>query len=154
MLQHQLEQPNSQSRHWPQSQTHNIGNYSRQFVYDYDTKPELKPNVDMINAENNALENSHHNYNSYYMNTPSHMNDSLLLEGLTQHNDLEQLLVNSSHLSPEQQNHMIPNQSPHYEGQTNKLGLNESHSQHNHNSCDNKFSSELIAALAETREIL
>ena len=148
MLQHQLEQPTGQSRHW--SPTQHIPNYSQQYVYDYDTK-ELKPNVDMINAENNALESSHHNFNSYYMNpsVPSHMSDSLLLEGLTHNNELDQLL-NSGHLSSEH-NHMIPNSNSQYEGHTNNVGLNDSHHQHKQ-SCDNKFSSELKNAMAVVRD--
>ncbi|CAG2162275.1 unnamed protein product [Oppiella nova] len=156
MLQHQLEQPSGQSRaippNWPQSQTQHIPNYnrdSRQYMYEFDTKPELKPN-EMMNIENNSVE-SHPNYNyNNYMTVPSHMNDSLLLESLSQNNDLDNMLINNSHHSSD------PNpQSSQCETQTNKLSDCHPHPHHHLNhSCDNKYSSELIAALAETREIL
>ncbi|CAG2100280.1 unnamed protein product [Medioppia subpectinata] len=133
MLQHQLEQPSGQSRavppNWPQSQTQHIPNYSRdsrQYSYEFDIKPELKPNVEMINIENNSVE-SHPNYNYNYMTVPSHMNDSLLLESLSQNNDLDNLLINNSHHSSE------PNpQSSQCEPQTNKLSDCHPHHHLNH----------------------
>ncbi|XP_054154249.1 transcription factor mef2A-like [Oppia nitens] len=164
MLQHQLEQPSGQSRailssNWSQQSQH-IHNYmrdGRHYMYEMDTNSELKPNADMIGIENNHSVDSHHhnnNYNSYYMSGPmasaAHHNDSLLFDSLSQNHDLDHLINNNnnSHHSSEAN----PQQGVHSESQTNKL--NDCHPQHINHSCDNKFSSELIAALAETREIL
>ncbi len=161
MLQHQLEQPSSQSRaiqsHWQTQVQHNIPNYngdSRQCIYQC-VKQELKPNIESMFIENDNVDGSHQSYNPYLMNVPpNQLNDSDLLEGLTpESSDLEHLLINSSHHSSEQHIHLIPNpQGINYDGQTTKLGLNDNHQHHHNHPCDN--SSELIAALAETREII